>query len=426
MTPDLFKRDHRMRGALVIIAVFALLAAACGDGDGDSASTPQTTARAGEAARGVTADTIRIGGLGQLSFFPGLEEGAKARFERANKEGGVAGRMIEYVGLKDDGDEGSANLDQAKTLVERDKVFAIVPATSAVMLPATTNYLAQERVPFLGWGFQPGFCTPDGWGYGINGCLIGTQVGVPDAVNNKALTDPIGKLLEKPDYTIAILNSDDDSGRGVSPQYHQLLGDRLLVEDFVPTEGVSDYSPYVNKVMSSGADAALVACDFSCTLAVKSALISGGFEGPVFDYATYIPGFLSDKAAASALEGTYINSQFPPQEEGGAAIEQAVKDLEAIGEAPLLTTGGAVGYWSADVFLQMLEAVGEDLTAERFHEVINAGFTYKPPTGGLGEVSFPKGFTQPTPCAALVKVENGKYVSALPFDCYGVVPATKD
>lgn len=417
--------SRRFRGLLRLLSlviVVTLVASACGDDDETTAANRSAGSSTGE-VRGVTDTGIRIGGLGQVSFFPGMEEGARARFERANREGGVHGRKITYVGLKDDGDDSAANLDLARTLIERDKVFAIVPATSTHMLPATTDLLAKEEVPFVGWGFQPGYCSENGWGFGINGCLIGSAVGVRDAVLNKALMDPIGKLIDKPDFTLAVLNSDDDSGRGVSPQYHQLLGDRLVFEDFVPTSGVTDFSPYVNAVNGSGADAALVACDFACTLAIKPALVAAGFKGPIFDYATYIPGALADPAMAGALEGTYINTQFPPQEGGGKAVEQAVEDLKAIGEKPLLTTGNAVGYWSADLFLQMLEAAGKDLTAEKFHDAIVGGFKYKPPEGGLGPVEFPKAFQQPTPCAALVKVENKQYKVALPFDCYGVSPA---
>ena len=415
--------SRRLLTALALVVALGASLAACGSDDDDSTATSNDTKASSGDVRGVTDSEIVVGGLGQVSFFAGMEDGARARFERANKEGGVHGRKIKYVGLRDDGDDSSANLDLARTLVERDGVFAIVPATSTLMLPATTDYLSQEEVPFVGWGFQPGFCKKDGWGFGFNGCLIGSAVGVEDAVNSKALVDPIGKFLGKPDFTIAILNSDDDSGRGVSPQYHQLLGERLLFEDFVPTSGVTDYSPYVNKVMDSGADAALVACDFSCTLAIKPALVSKGFKGPIFDYATYIPGALADPAMAGALEGTYVNTQFPPQEGGGEAIEQALDDLEAIGKDRLLTTGGAVGYWAADLFLQMLEAAGEELTPRTFHDAISGGFTYDPPEGGMGAVKFPEGFQRPTPCAGLVKIEDKKYEVALPFDCYGVSPA---
>jgi hypothetical protein len=291
------------------------------------------------------------------------------------------------------------------------------------MLPATTDYLTENQVPFFGWGFQPGYCDyPDGWGYGFTGCLIGSAVGVPDPVNNTSLVEPIGELLGNPDYTIAILNSDDDSGHGVAPQYQELYGDRLLSLDFVPTSGVTDYSPYYNEVLDSGADSALVACDFACTLAVMAALVNGGFEGPVWGYSTYIPGILSDPAVAGAIEGTYVNTSFPPQEGGGPAIEQMETDLTAIGEDPLITLGVSAGYWSADLFLQMLDAVGSDLTLERFHEVANQ-FAYAPPEGGLGPITFPDALQHPAPCAALVKIENGQYVLAQPYECYENVPA---
>ena len=67
-------------------------------------AAPATTA-AGDSGRdrGVTATSIKVGGLGYSLLYGGADVGAKARFQRANDAGGVNGRTIDYTGFADDG-----------------------------------------------------------------------------------------------------------------------------------------------------------------------------------------------------------------------------------------------------------------------------------------------------------------------------------
>src|SRR5262245_5903567 len=82
--------------------------------------------------RGVTDTEITIGGLAYLTSpsgasMTGSDAGAKARFDRANDEGGINGRKINYVGTLDDGNDPARNSAQAKVLVDQKKIFAAVP-----------------------------------------------------------------------------------------------------------------------------------------------------------------------------------------------------------------------------------------------------------------------------------------------------------
>ena len=51
-------------------------------------------------------------------------------------------------------------------------------------------------------------------------------------------------------------------------------------------------------------------------------------------------------------------------------------------------------------------------------------FTYEPMDGGIGPVSFPMDKTAPTPCSAIVAIEDGKYDVLEPMDCYETLPAS--
>jgi ABC-type branched-subunit amino acid transport system substrate-binding protein len=436
------KRSTLVKLATPFLAL-GLVAAACGDDSGTStsATTPPaatgTTGGSGSSGTSGAATacdaskpTIKIGGLGQAQLFAGLADGIQARLERENKTC-IQGRKFEFVGLKDDASDPQKNLDLAKSLVESDKVFAIM-ATSAVLLPQTTNYLDGKKVPYFGWGFMPGFCGKDSWGYGFNGCLSGYSfdklgaVKVPGAKLNGALIDPVAKLLNKDNYTIVYFNSDDDSGKGGDAQYQPLFGAKALAKAFVPTSGVTDFTQYVNLVTKNNPDAVMVSTDFATAIKLKAAILQSGYKGIVYDYTTYVPGLLeSSKDTAAALEGGYSNTQIPAAEEGKPATKQIATDLSAIGKQPFVTQGASVGYWSADLMVQMVKAISGDITADNFRKVAEGGFTYKPADGGIGEIKYPDGHFNPAPCAGMVQVKGGKYVSAVPFQCFKLIDPPK-
>ena len=318
--------------------------------------------------RGVTDTTITVGGLGQVDDFPGMETGARARFERANAEGGVNGRTIEYVGVENDGSDASANLDLARDLVENQDVFAVIPATSSVMLPATTDYFNEQHTIAIGWGFMPGFCVDGAYVYSFNGCLSGGPFGVENPVNNTGLVEPTSVYMDDPDYTVSIVIGDNDSSRAGAVQWEQLLGDQVVHETFVPVEGVTDYSPYINEILDANPDAVLVGCDFACVLAMKSGLKSAGYTGMMWDLRDVCPGSSRGPRDRRCAREHLREQPVPASGGWGAVIEQIEADLEAIDEDPFVTNGVANGWYAADMFLQMVEAAGPDLTAEAIHE----------------------------------------------------------
>jgi branched-chain amino acid transport system substrate-binding protein len=429
------------RRLLIAVLAVTVLAAACGDDDDDTTGedAATTTAAPTDDGDGETdgdaagdgceegAEPIKIGALAQAQNFAGMEDGINAAVQKAN-ETCIGGRPLEFVGLEDDGSDPQRNLELARKLVEQDGVFAII-ATSAVLLPATTDYLAEQGVPFFGWGFMPGFCGEDSWGYGFNGCLSGFALGTTTKVNT-SLSEPIAEIVGKPadEMTLVILNSDDDAGRFGDIQYSALFSDeQVLAKEFVPAQGAADVTQYVNIVLDKNPDAVMVSTDFITGISMKAALSQAGYEGVVYDYVTYIPGLLqSSPDTAAALEGGYSISQFPANEDQTPAIEQITADLEASGSSvPFATQGASIGYWSTDLLIQMLRAVAAEgeITSETFRSVVEAGFTSETLEGGLGPVSYPEGHSAPVPCAGAVQVVDGAYESAVPFACYDLVEA---
>jgi branched-chain amino acid transport system substrate-binding protein len=451
---------------LALLAALVLVAAACGDDDDDDdtadtgGESTETTAAGGEGTetsaaegtdttaagtetttegssveglplRGVTDTTITVGGLSQLANFAGIDVGAQARFDRANEEGGVNGRTIEFLGVRDDASDSTSNLNLTRELVESDEVFAVLPVASANFLPQSTDFLAEQQTIFMGWGFMPGFCGD--YGFGFNGCLIGNNI-LEDYPYNTSLVDGVTELAgneagDATGLTLGIIAGDDDSGRGGNEQYTTLWeargGTVVYAEAAIPIGGADDYSPFVSDLQSANdgdwPDVIFVSADFPSTLGMHGALAAAGYPGIAQNFSAYVPGLLGSSAdIAAALEGSYSYTQIPPQEGGGAAVDQILADLEASGADPFIALGTAIGWYTADIFIQMLEAAGPDLggSMQGFVDAINGGFTYEPLEGGIGAVAFPENHFAAVPCSATVHVEDATYVEALPFACY--------
>ncbi len=429
------------RGAAIGLAA-ALLLAGCGTsekessggGGGGSGSGSGGSSSSGE-VRGVTDDTITIGGIAPLTSasggYPGADVGAEARFQRANEEGGIHGRTIEYLGTEDDTEDGTKNLDLAREMVDQG-AFAIVPMLGAGFLPATSDYLDSEQVPSVGWGFMPGQCgAEDSYGFGFNGCI-------QPPGGELANTSLAAQIMEElgGEATVAIVSDDTaNSTEGLETVKGAFLAEGAEVvyaKPNVPTSEQVDYTPFVQDVMTSndGGPPDLVVFNslFSNTVGITAGLRGAGFEGETLNYIAYVPGLLEQSPdVAAALDGSYVSTQFLPTEFGGDAIEQMEADFAAVDPDAQITLGAALTYWMADVFVQMLDAVGEDLTPETFGEVINGGWTYEPEgdPAGLGPIEYPKGHGEPAPCSALVKIDGTSYEPISPLECSENVPLSE-
>jgi hypothetical protein len=145
------------------------------------------------------------------------------------------------------------------------------------------------------------------------------------------------------------------------------------------------------------------------------------------NFVAYIPGLLdASKQLAQAIEGSYINTQIVPQEQQTDWVKQMETDLEAskAETGKFITFGGALGYAQANLWVAMLEAAGKDLNTTTFDQAMNVdGITVDTSSsGGIGTATFPAQHFLPTDCAAIVKVEGGKFVVAQDYDCYDSIP----
>ncbi len=130
-------------------AALALVLGACGRSDSSSGGGSGSSAKSDP---GITKTTIKLGGSypfsGPASAYGTIGEGAKAYFKFLNSKGGVNGRKIDFTAL-DDGYEPPKALQNARRLVQQDKVFAMFNTLGTPNNLAIWDFLNEQKVPQL-------------------------------------------------------------------------------------------------------------------------------------------------------------------------------------------------------------------------------------------------------------------------------------
>jgi ABC-type branched-subunit amino acid transport system substrate-binding protein len=382
------------------------------------------TSPAGAATDTSTAPIV-VGGQGDLSLAAGIGAGFQARISAFNRQGGLGGRKIKFVGMLDDGFSPSTNLSNAQKLVQNDHVFADVPFNSEVCTGATGTFLEQNKTPYLGYAVCGAFGPTYPWGFGYNGYQTSPTAGTDTVYLN------MEKILHKKASQVKLAISGLSlASQAVTEQTEvaKKIGlDVVYSEANIPLTA-TDYSPYAQGIIASGANAVFGDTDSSHSIALAAALKAAGYKGIFLNGATYEPDQLASlPSVQSALQGVYTTNQFPVDENNTPATRQAEKDLKAIGQPTLLTNGVAIGYWTGDVFVQALKATAAkvgaaNVTPESFQKVASKGFTYTASLpGGVASETFPNAFSNPTPCGSVLVPKGSTYKVVIPYSCGHVI-----
>ncbi len=136
----------RMRKELLLACTLALTGCTGGDDAGDSGS-------AASQVRGVTDAEIVLGSHTDLSgptavWGVGATNGARMRFDAANAEGGVHGRLIRFV-VEDTAYQLPKAIQAANKLINRDNIFAMLLAVGTPMNNAIMPKQFRDGVPNL-------------------------------------------------------------------------------------------------------------------------------------------------------------------------------------------------------------------------------------------------------------------------------------
>ena len=309
-----------------------------------------------------TKDTtpIIVGGDGDLSISAGVTQGFEAGIYRFNKAGGLDGRKIVYTGFLDDAFSPATNLSNAQELVNSKHVFAIAPFVGQSAGAATGSFLAENKIPFLGWSTNAAYEVEPKWGFGING-----NQGNPAVQGAGGMLQAIAQQGDQknPGKIKMALIANDLAGAAIANK--SLAGvasaegiDVVYQKAAIAAVGTTNYAPYAQAMMSAGANTVYEVLGAADSIGLAAALHAAGFKGMIINGVTYYQGDMAAQGAStvSALQGVYVEDEFPANQNNTPAVLQGEKDLKAIGQNPGMTSGTAVGYWTAIVFEQMLKA----------------------------------------------------------------------
>ncbi|OKI39833.1 hypothetical protein A6A28_04920 [Streptomyces sp. CB03578] len=417
-----------LRPIRALAAAAAALALVCACNSASGGSLP---GKPGDAAatRGVSAGSIKVGGIVSMTSASGYSKkdtdlGARARYLRANAEGGINGRTIDYIGAEDDGQDPGKNLAAARKLVQQDKVFAVAPMSSVTFSGA--DFLEQEKVPTFGWGTLPSFCGPQ-YIYGFNGCLVPS----PGGTLNQTWPEGIGQVLGgAKGKSVAIIANDSDAGKfGIRTFQQGFAGAGFEVayaKASVPATAVpSDWSAYVKDILASDGgeapDAVVSVMQTPNNIGLFTALKRAGYRGLLSDPTDYDPALLAKDTTRQALDGVHVLLQFEPFESANPRMDQFKADIKAAsgGREIPLSMHMLTGYMSADLFVSIALKAGKDLTVAHFQ---NAARSFSDTGTLVGDRAEPKGQKESFGCGALVRLKDGAYEVSVPFKCYEPVP----
>lgn len=395
----------------------ALLLSAC-------ATEHQATTSDGT-VRGVTKDSVTVGGLLFKTTSFGIsnadeEIGAKAAFMAANAAGGVNGRKINYLGAKDDNGDPAKDTAAARELVDKDNVFAVVPATSFAL--AGSTYLEQQQTPYVGYGYSSAYCNTT-WGFGYNGC-VSPEPG-PDVTAGAGLFTNLGKVLGGASgKTLGFVQPDTPDQRKIAALGQaaaEAAGFKVTYnETNVPQTHPSDWTPYAQAVLTSNngkaPDIVVSYMSPADNVALFPAIRATGYTGPVADLISYGPKLVSDSTMNAAFQDAYLGVPVQPIDSGGPGVDEMKKWLQkATGSQDVpYTVDMGVGYASAQVFLEILKKAGKDLTPASFKKAAS-DISIKDSVGG--PVSFPQAHSSWTGCYALVQLSGKKFKDVSDMTC---------
>ena len=363
--------------------------------------------------RGINDETIKIAVIKSGNVFQDIEIGVEARIFRLNENGGVNSRKLEIVKVIDDSGNEETLKSAVEEIVDQD-IFALILLSTATS-PAVTDILAENNLPFFGWGFTEGFCEPNKWGFGFNGCMnLATS-----SANGEYLDTSSLRLLSifygRAPRVISITTS-DSAGTAVTLQNETLWGDNL-VKSIQLGDGISA-AAILEEIDSLQADVLLVSIGLDTTVAIKRELIDN-FSGMVVDDVTYLPGILQDYEIATKLEGGYVFSQVPPQEEYRGATTEIMTGLSQIDGPQIYSQAVSIGYWSTDLLVAILNSIEGEVSVRSFFEKANIeGYLYNPEFSG-GPCPFQTALSHQGSSggAALLQVRGGVFRPVVNFNC---------
>jgi ABC-type branched-subunit amino acid transport system substrate-binding protein len=413
--------SRRLRASLALATV--VLLAACGNAGDDDDAGGDASGSGGATTTGVSETEIRVGGLVSLTGplaqqFKGSADGAQAYFDLVNERGGVHGRMITMVEIRNDNTDPARNQEEARALVEQDEIFAVVPLATPVF--ASADFLAEAHMPVFGWRIQDEWNDHDTF-YGH----VGTWVEIDPPGDAGGAYGPKRLGYTKVGVLGYTAPQSADCAEAAARNYDAGGLDVVYENTSLPL-GTADFTADAQKIKDAGVEFLQTCIDTNGNLNLARALQRVDYHVAMGWPTGYEQEVLAEYG--DLLQDVYFGLQHRPFEEAASSpgLEEYLTELPRLAPEAVIGNQSLIGWTNAKLFVDGLEAVGPELTRERLVETINTEFTEWDADGIIWPLDWSVQHTGPNPygCGGTsVTVESGAFVQVLgkPWNCLGRV-----
>ena len=322
---------------------------------------------------GSSGDTVKLGYLTSLSGaasagFTGIEAGAEARLQAYKADDGECASTEFEVVMGDDASSAEGALTATQKLVQQDKVFAVLPASSFFYGAGQFAGTTAASTPFVGASFDggPQWLNEDYKNlFSSDGNVDYTKVADTYGEYWKSLgaTKAAAVSFDTPSSSsaaLSVLQSAEDAG--IPTAYSNVK---------VPF-GSTDVGSIVLGIIDSGADVAYLPTTPDTAFAVIGGLKQAGVTLKSVLLATgYGADLLQSAPAVEAGQGAGFVTVSAPVEVGGAPETYLSDSLKkyADSESGIPSFSQQIGWMATDLFLHGFELAGckasqEDLISE--------------------------------------------------------------
>lgn len=421
--------------AVLAVASLVLVAACSNSSDGKSAKSTTTTTTAASSGGsgsgsatgqpGVTADTIRIGGVASVTNplngpYGSAFDGVRAFFDMVNSGGGIYGRKLELVSARDD--QISNNQEQVQALLDQDNVFAVAPIATIFSFSGAKP-LVDNNVPAFGWNINDEYTGHPNL-YGSNaGALCNGCVGTYAPYLAKQLgKKKIGVLA----YNVA---NSAQCADGYQKSFDKYPTAKVVFLTKSLAFGASDFSVEVGQMKDKGVDLVMTCMDTTAVLNLAKEMRKQDLKA-----IQYLPNGYDAKLVAANkqfFDGDYVGVsfvpfEFKPQPPGMVEFNKWMDKKHY--EKNEIAMNGWISAWQ---LWTGLKAAGPDFTRQKVIDALNKMTITA--DGLLAPRNWAKEHNithnVPPSCTAWVKIENGKFVPVFnqpgkPFQCMPDQPPT--
>jgi branched-chain amino acid transport system substrate-binding protein len=344
-----------------------------------TAATLMALGGVAQAQQGVSDDSITIGMHVDLSgplaiWGAPSTNGVRMRFDEANANGGVHGRMINVV-VEDTKYEVPLAARATNKLVNSDKIFAMLNGTGTSQTLASMKILDPKGIPNL---------------FPLTGAA--------------SMTEPFNKLhfsqfVSYKNQSAAGVRHFASEGatklclQSVANDFGAAMdeGARVAAEDLgmeIVYEGAhkvteADFAGVATAIKNTDCEVLMMGTTIRDTIALYAALRQLGWDKPVFGSMVPYTPIVAQAGGGKLTEGLYLSSSILAADfaSDDPVVQAFVADYkEKFGEEPTLQA--QMGYVAADLAVTGLENAGRDLTVDSLIAGIQQITEYKDLFGG--------------------------------------------